>query len=74
MCNATETHTNRVLNHSFIPRQMYPNALWDGIIEYDILARHADPEVCPVGALAFWLFYTFQIAGCNIDFSERYTW
>ena len=46
----------------------------NGRIEYDFMARNADPEVCPVGAMALWLFYCFQIAGCEPDFSERKNW
>ena len=37
------------------------NELHNWRIECDFVACHADPEVCPFGGVAFWLFYTFQI-------------
>ena len=46
----------------------------NGRLEYDYMIRNADPEVCPVGALALWLFYTFQTAGCVLDFTSRKSW
>ena len=46
----------------------------NGRIEYDCIARNADPEVCPVGAMAIWMFYVFHIANCKLDFSERRAW
>ena len=46
----------------------------NGRIEYDYIARNTDPEVCPVGAMAIWMFYVFHIATCNLDFSERRSW
>ena len=46
----------------------------NGRIEYDCIARNADPEVCPVGAMAIWMFYVYHIATCNLDFSERRAW
>lgn len=34
-------------------------------------SRNANPEECPVGAMAIWMFYIFHIAICNLDCSER---
>ena len=46
----------------------------NGRVEFSFMARNANPEVCPVGAMALWLFYTFQIFGCKPDFTARKTW
>ena len=46
-----------------------------GRIEYGAFIRHKDAQVCPVGALAFYLFWRLEVMNEQFpDFSRRDTW
>jgi hypothetical protein len=41
---------------------------------YGRVMRHRDVELCPVGALALYLFYRFQVAKEELDLSANSKW